>query len=92
MQIGLFEATARYEVIRFNSEAFAGSLPSSSPRAANVIGNDDRVWTFGVNWHANAYVKFQFNGVREMLCDPNRTPIKGQNRYWTLIGRAQLFF
>jgi hypothetical protein len=37
-------------------------------------------------------VKFQFNGVREMLSDPNRTPLKDENRYWTFIGRAQLFF
>ena len=88
----LFEATARYEVIRFRSEPSTGSLPSPSPRAANVIGNDERVWTFGINWSANHYVKFQFNGVHERLLDPSRTPIDSQNRYWSLIGRAQLFF
>ena len=89
---GLFEATARYETIRFGSETSAGSLPSRSPRAANVVANDDRVLTLGINWRANHYVKVQFNGVREILSDAVRTPIDGKNHYWTLIGRAQLFF
>jgi phosphate-selective porin len=90
--IGLFEATARYETVHFGTGAETGSLPSRHPRAANVIGNEDRVLTLGMNWRANHYVKFQFNGVRETLSDPMRTPIDGKNRYWTLIGRAQLFF
>jgi phosphate-selective porin len=92
MHLGLFEVTARYEMIGFSSEPSAGFAPSPSPRAANVIGNEDRVWTLGINWHANRYVKLQFNGVRETLRDPSRTPIEGVNRYRTLIGRAQLFF
>jgi phosphate-selective porin len=90
--LGLFEATARYERIRFGSDGSAGSLPSRSPRAANVASNEDRVLTLGINWRASHYVKFQFNGVRELLSDPVRTPIEGENRYWTLISRAQLFF
>jgi phosphate-selective porin len=93
MHLGLFEATARYELIRFSSESSAGSSPPSpSPRAANVIGNDERLWTFGINWRANTYVKFQFNGIREVLRDPSRTPVDGENRYWTMIGRAQIYF
>ena len=91
-RLGLFEATARYEMIRFESEPSVGFQPSRNPRAANVVGNDDRAWTFGINWHANRYVKFQFNGVRETLRDPVRTPIDGQNHYWTQVGRLQLFF
>jgi phosphate-selective porin len=90
--LGLFEATVRYETIHFGSETSAGSLPSRSPRAANVAANDDRVLTLGINWRANHYVKVQFNGVREILSDAVRTPIDGKNQYWTLIGRVQLFF
>jgi phosphate-selective porin len=92
LSLGLFEATARYEMICFGSEPFDGPLPSRNPRAANVAGNDDRAWTFGINWHANRYVKFQFNGVRETLRDPVRTPIDGEHHYWTLAGRFQLYF
>jgi phosphate-selective porin OprO/OprP len=91
-QLGLFEATARYEMIRFGSVAPDGASPSRSPRAANVVANDERAWTFGVNWHANRYVKIQLNGVRETLRDPARTPIEGESHYWTLESRLQLYF
>jgi hypothetical protein len=90
--LGLFEATARYERIRFGGTAAGNALPSRNPRAANVIANEDRAWTFGINWHANRYVKFQVNGVRETLSDPVRTPINGESKYWTLLGRFQLAF
>jgi phosphate-selective porin len=91
-QLGLFEATARYEMIRFGSVASDGALPSGSPRAANVVANDERAWTFGVNWRANRYVKIQLNGVRETLRDPARTPIDGESTYWTLVTRFQFYF
>ncbi|MBI4471342.1 MAG: hypothetical protein HY646_01660 [Acidobacteria bacterium] len=91
-QLGLFEATTRYEIVRFGSESAADSRPSRNPRAAAAAGNDDRAWTFGINWHANSYVRFQFNVIRETLRDPARNPIDGQSHYWTQIGRLQLFF
>ena len=90
--IGLFEAAIRYEAIRFAGEPAGDAAPSRNPRAANVIGNDDRAWTFGFNWHANPYLKFQVNGVRETLRDPVRTPIEGEHQYWTLLGRFQISF
>jgi phosphate-selective porin len=90
--LGLFEVTARYETIRFSSEHSGESLPSRSPRASNVLGNDDRTWTFGINWHLNRYLKLQLNAQREDLRDPVRTPLDGENRYWTQVGRFQLFF
>jgi hypothetical protein len=88
-RLGLVEAAARYEQIRFGGEASTGFAPSRNPRAANVIGNQDRAWTFGLNWHATRYTKFQFNVVHETLDDPARTPISGVSRYWTLAGRVQ---
>lgn len=90
--LGLFEATARYEAIRFGGVTDGNALPSRNPRASNVISNEDRAWTLGINWHANRYVKFQVNGVRETLSDPVRTPIDGESKYWTLLGRFQLSF
>jgi phosphate-selective porin len=91
-RLGLIELTARYEVIRFGSVSSNGAPPSRSARAANVAGNEDRVWTFGVNWHASRYLKLQFNGVQETLSDPVRTPVNGKSRYGTLVGRLQLYF
>lgn len=90
--LGLLEATARYEMIRFGSVHSGGAALSRSPRAANVAGNDDRAWTFGMNWHASRYLKLQFNGVRETLHDPARTPIDGESDYWTVVARLQLYF
>jgi phosphate-selective porin len=91
-QLGLFEATMRYEVIRFGSESSDGAPPSRDARAANVIGNTEHAATFGITWHTNRYVKIQFNGVRETLLDPARTPIEGKSNYWTLVSRLQLYF
>jgi len=90
-QLGLIEATARYEMIRFGSSA-GGAAPSRNPRAANVLGNEERAWTAGLNWHASRYLKLQINGVHETLRDPARTPIDGQSQYWTLVNRMQLYF
>jgi phosphate-selective porin len=90
--VGIFEATARYETIRFSSEPSEGFLPSRNPRAPVVVGNDDRAWTFGINWRANRYLKFQYNSIRETLSDPARTPIEGENYYWAQLARIQLFF
>jgi phosphate-selective porin OprO/OprP len=89
---GLIEAAARYETIHFGSASSIGFSPSRNPRAANVIGNDDDAWTFGINWYASRYLKSQFNAVRETLSDPVSAPLSGQSRYWTLEGRVQFFF
>ena len=90
--LGLLEATARYEVIRFSSGAADSVAPSRNPRAANVVANESRAWTLGMNWHASRYLKLQFNSVRETFSDPVRTPINGESDYWTLVARLQLYF
>ena len=91
-QLGLIEVAARYEAIHFGSVSSDGAAPSRSSRAANVIGNEDRAWTLGINWHANRYVKVQFNGIRETLSDAARTPIDGESHYWKLVTRLQIYF
>jgi phosphate-selective porin len=87
-QTGLVEAAIRFEQIRFGSRA-SSSLPSRSPRAANVLPTSDRVLTLGVNWYANRYTKFQCNVMREYLEDPMRTPLSGVQRYWIFAARMQ---
>jgi phosphate-selective porin OprO/OprP len=85
---GRVELAARYEQLRFGSEA-SGARPSRSPRAANVLGNSDRAITLGANWYANRWTKFQFNAIRETIEDPARTPIPGVQHYWMFVGRTQ---
>lgn len=87
--IGAVEIAGRYEQIRFGSREHPGE-PFSNPRAENILGNSDRVFTAGVNWYVNRWIKLQFNGIRERIEDPERSPILGRPRYWTAVGRLQV--
>ena len=66
---GATELATRYERISFQSANFGGDPnddpPSRSPRATNLVGADDGVWTVGVNWYLNRWTKVQFDAVRE---------------------------
>jgi phosphate-selective porin OprO/OprP len=85
---GAVEIAARYEQLRFGSAEHPGR-PSRSVRAANVLGNSDRLWTFGVNWYVNRWVKIQGNFIRERFEDDFRSPIPGQSLFWSRIVRLQ---
>src|SRR3970282_512928 len=50
--VGAIELAGRYEQLRFNSSEHTAT-PSRNPRASNILGNSDRIWTVGVNWHPN---------------------------------------
>ncbi len=88
--IGAVELGIRYEQLRLGSSEHPG-IPSRATRAANLLGNSDRVWTFGANWYWNRYVRVQFNAVRERLEDRflPRSPIEGVTLYWLRIVRLQ---
>lgn len=86
--IGAVELAGRYEQMRFGSSEHPG-LPSRSPRAANILGNSDRVWTFGINWYVNPWVKIQANGIREKIEDIQRSPVPGRERFWLAVCRLQ---
>jgi phosphate-selective porin OprO/OprP len=87
--IGAIELAARYEQLRFSSSEHPGK-PSRAPRAANILGNSDRVWTFGINWYLNRWVKIQGNAIREKIEDTQRSPISGRERFWS--GQCRLQF
>jgi hypothetical protein len=89
--VGAVELMARYEQLRFGSAEHPG-LPSRSSRAANVLSESERIATFGVNWYLNRFVKIQFNGIREVLEDPFKTPIPGVDTYWSKFLRIQFSF
>jgi phosphate-selective porin len=86
---GAIEVAARYEVLRFASAGPQQEPPSDSFRAANVVGNGDRVFTGGVNWYLNRWLKFQVNGIHETLDDATLAPVPGQSSYWTVVTRLQ---
>src|SRR6185436_15608375 len=78
--VGAIEIAFRVENIWFGSiagEASPGEPGSTSPRADVVLGNADRVTTFGVNWYPIRWVKIQFNVIKEELADPDQGPIPG---------------
>jgi len=86
---GNLELALRYEQLRVGSDAHAGP-PSRDPRAANLLGNRDRIWTAGMNWYLNHWTKIQFNGIREKLQDVERSPVPGRVVLWTWIARLQV--
>ncbi|MBI3695752.1 MAG: hypothetical protein HY238_13050 [Acidobacteria bacterium] len=86
--LGAVEMAGRYEQIRHGSAEHPG-LPSRSSRAANILSESERVATFGVNWYLNRFMKIQFNAIRELIEDAQRTPIAGQDTYWSRYVRMQ---
>jgi phosphate-selective porin OprO/OprP len=86
--IGAIQLAARYEQIRFGSSEHPG-LPSRSSRAANILSSSERVATFGVNWYLNRFTRVQFNGIRELIEDVEKAPIRNQDTYWSRYLRIQ---
>ena len=85
------ELAVRYEQLRFGSVEHPG-LPSSGNRAANILGNSDRVLTLGLNWYASRWVKIQANSIREKLENKQfgPGPESGRDLFWTHVVRLQL--
>lgn len=85
---GAIEVAARYEQLRLGSAEHPGRA-FRTERSPNILGSSDRVWTFGVNWYANRWVKIQANSVREWIEDAQRRPDPDRDRYWLHIVRLQ---
>jgi phosphate-selective porin OprO/OprP len=86
---GAVELSTRFDVLSFYSASRMG-LPSRSPRAANILPNSDRTWTFGSTWHLNHFVKVQANAEREWVEDISKKAVEGRSRFWTGVVRLQL--
>jgi phosphate-selective porin OprO/OprP len=85
---GAVELAARIERIDFGPVA-DNDVPSSGPRADVILGNSDRLETFGVNWYVNRWVKIQANIIRETLDDPSQGPLPSQPSFWSQVIRFQ---
>jgi phosphate-selective porin OprO and OprP len=88
--VGAIEIGARLERLAASSDSVSdGSF--SSPRAPWVMPRADDVWTGGVNWYWNDYVKLQANAIRERRTEESRV-IAGQGDLWSGTFRVQLGF
>jgi phosphate-selective porin OprO/OprP len=85
---GRIEAAARYETLSFGSTGVGER--STSARADTVLGNIDRVMTFGANWHVNRWVKVQANLIREDIGRPSMGPLPERSSFWSRAFRLQL--
>jgi phosphate-selective porin OprO/OprP len=86
--LGAIQVAARFETLAFSSDADWDD-PFRNPRAANVLGNDFRAWTAGVNWYPVRHVKLQLNLLREHLGDPERRPDAARSWFTSRVFRVQ---
>ncbi len=85
---GAIEVAARVERLTFDS-GNASEAPSESYRAEVILGNSNKVVTFGTTWYLNRWVKIQFNLIQEVLTDPEQGPLPDRNKFWSRVVRFQ---
>ena len=85
---GAIEVAGRVENLKFRSGA-AGEQGSTSPRADVILGNANRVTTFGVNWYVNRWIKIQANIINEKLDDPSQGPLPSKASFMSKVVRFQ---
>ena len=86
--IGAVELAARHERMSYSSGS-GTTAPSRSPRATDVREAGDRLWTFGVNWYLNRWVKLQANLVRDELGAEDAEAPSDRRVHWTKLVRLQ---
>jgi phosphate-selective porin OprO/OprP len=86
--IGAVEAAGRYDRLEAGSHA-PGEPPETNQRAVHFVGNAEGIWTIGINWYVNRWVKIQLNGIRETFDDIDRSPRPGRDTFMTGVCRLQ---
>jgi phosphate-selective porin OprO and OprP len=86
--VGAIEGAARFDRLRVGSDA-PGEPPETNPRAVNFATHGEEIWTVGINWYVNRWVKIQLNGIRETFDDIDRTPRPGRATFVTGVCRLQ---
>jgi phosphate-selective porin OprO/OprP len=89
--VGAIELAVRYEQLQFESEEKVGPA-FRNPRAEHILGNSDKVVTFGINWFVNRWVRITVNVMREQFEDAARTPQPGTTEFRSGLARLQLVF
>lgn len=89
--IGAIEIGARYDQLEFGSASKTG-IAFTNPRSDHLVTNSDRLWTFGVNWMPNRWVRVMTNAIHETFDDAARTPEPGIDKFWSGLIRLQVVF
>ena len=89
--IGAIEVGARYESLKFESASKVGPA-FANPRAEHILPHGNDIWTLGVNWFPNRWVRVVANAIHLKYLDPDRTPRVGQTDFWLGVLRLQLVF
>jgi len=89
--IGAIELAVRYDELGFESAEKVGPA-FRNPRAAHILGNSDKVWTLGINWFVNRWVRVTANVIREEFEDAVRTPEPGTTEFRSGVARLQVVF
>jgi phosphate-selective porin len=85
---GAIQLAGRMEWLGFASPGGIGE-PLRNQRASNIMRNDLRAATFGVNWYPVRFVRLQLNFVRETLGDPERAPNPANPVVYSRVFRVQ---
>jgi hypothetical protein len=85
--MGAVEIAGRIERLRSSTHG-ARADAFDSPRSPWIAPRADSVWTAGVNWYVNDYVKLQANVIRERRTVDDAA-ISGQEHLWSRTLRLQ---
>jgi phosphate-selective porin OprO/OprP len=88
--VGALEVVARFERLWFDSLGTGEAYRST--RAEFVLPEGERVFTIGLNWTLNRFVKVQISGIREDV-DRARNPVLPERfpagAFWNRVIRLQ---
>jgi phosphate-selective porin len=88
-RIGAIDAAVRYERLWFDSVGGEGP-PLRNPRANNMLPSGEHVLSLGINWYIARWFKLQLQTLREQPQDPERSPVPGDEAFWSSVFRFQV--